>query len=350
MQQGPLPERMILDRMEVSRWVAFEVLTMFPKNPVARAIAGTALCGAAAAMSSLAHACACGCGVFDVGTSALLPNGAKSTVFLQYSYLDQPENWSGSSSSPVANNNDKHIRSEFYIAGFQHMFNRAWGVMVEVPYTQRHFITTDDESGLIVGNDNAALGDIRIMGMYTGFSDDMSTGITFGAKLATGDFSYKGFDRDTAIGTGTTDLLLGGYHEMHFGAGNWSGFVQAQLDQALNAREGYRPGTEMDGAAGVYPGGWALGNGMHLTPIFQALVSVRSKDHGDNADPPDSGYQRLLLSPGAGTSRAQVPSLRGCRTAGLSARQWPAAGAALAGQADRQSQLLAARQGVSPIR
>jgi hypothetical protein len=273
-------------------------MTMLPKNPIARAVAGMALCGVVATLPSLAHACACGCGVFDVGTSALLPNGAKSTVFLQYSYLDQPENWSGSSSSPAADNDDKHIRSEFDVAGFQHMFNRAWGVMVEVPYTQRHFTTTDDDSGLIVSNSHSALGDIRIMGMYSGFSDDMSTGVTFGAKLATGNFTYKGFDRDTAIGTGTTDLLLGGYHEMHFGTGNWSGFVQAQLDQPLSTREGYRPGTELDGAVGVYPVGWALGSGVHLTPIIQALVSVRSKDHGDHADPPDSGYQRLLLSPG----------------------------------------------------
>lgn len=256
------------------------------------------LSGAAAAMPSLAHACACGCGVFDVGTSALMPNRVRDAVFLQYSYLDQPENWSGSSSSPAADNDDKHIRSEFYVAGFQHLFNRAWGVMVEIPYTQRHFTTADAASGLIAGNSHAAPGDLRIMGMYSGFSDDMSTGITFGVKLATGDFTYKGFDRDTAIGTGTTDLLLGGYRQMHFGSGNWGGFAQVQLDQPLNTREGYRPGTELDAAAGVYPGGWAMGGGVQLTPILQALVSMRGKDHGDNADPPNSGYQRLLLSPG----------------------------------------------------
>jgi hypothetical protein len=219
-------------------------------------------------------------------------------VFLQYSYLDQPENWSGSSSSPAADNGDKHIRSEFYVAGFQRMFDRAWSVMVEVPYTQRHFVTADESGGSIASSDHAALGDVRIMGMYAGFSADMSTGVTFGAKLATGNFSYKGFDRDTAIGTGTTDVLLGGYHQTHFGTGSWSGFAQVQLDQPLNTREGYRPGTELDGAVGVYPGSWAIGGDAQLTPIVQALVSLRGKDHGGNADPPDSGYRRLLLSPG----------------------------------------------------
>ncbi len=45
--------------------------------------------------------------------------------------------------------------------------------------------------------EHSALGDIRIEGMYTGFSDDMSTGVRFGVKLASGDFTYSNFDRDT---------------------------------------------------------------------------------------------------------------------------------------------------------
>jgi len=244
-----------------------------------------------------AHACACGCGIFDVGTGGLLPNGARNTVSLQYSYLDQPRNWAGSSSAPAAQNDDKHIRSEFYLAGWQHMFSRAWGLQVEVPYTARHFTTTDDDTGVVGSHDHGALGDIRIMGMYTGFSGDMSSGLVFGFKLATGDWRYKGFDRDTAIGTGTTDILLGGYHQTYFGTGSWGGFAQTQLDQAMNTRAGYRPGTELDSAFGIYPAGWTLAGGAQVTPIIQALVSLRAKDHGVNAAPGDSGYERVLVSP-----------------------------------------------------
>jgi hypothetical protein len=263
----------------------------------ARAALGTLLLGLAFAWSSSAQACACGCGVFDIGTSALLPNGANTTVFLQASYLDQDTNWAGSSSAPKADNDDKHIRSEFYVAGLQEMFNRDWGVMLELPYTQRHFSTLDDGTGTLADFNHGSIGDIRISGMYTGFSEDMSTGLTFGLKLATGDWQYPGFDRDTEIGTGTTDLLLGGYHQTHFGQSNWGGFIQAQLDQPLNTRAGYRPGTELDSAFGVYSGGWNLGNGVRLTPILQALVSLRARDAGANADPAGSGYQRLLLAP-----------------------------------------------------
>jgi hypothetical protein len=177
------------------------------------------------------------------------------------------------------------------------MFNRDWGVMLELPYTQRHFATLDDDSTNVNDFNHGSIGDIRISGMYTGFSEDMSSGLTFGLKLATGDWRYSGFDRDTAIGTGTTDLLLGGYHQMYFGQSNWGGYLQTQLDQPLNSRAGYRPGTELDSAFGVYPGGWNVGNGMRLTPLLQALVSLRARDSGDNSNRPDSGYERLLLAP-----------------------------------------------------
>ena len=263
----------------------------------ARAALGALLLGLTFAWSSAAQACACGCGVFDVGTSALLPSGSNVTMFMQASYLDQDTNWSGSSSAPKANNDDKHIRSEFYDVGIQDMFNRDWGVMLELPYTQRHFATLDDDSTNVNDFNHGSIGDIRISGMYTGFSEDMSTGVTFGLKLATGDWRYTGFDRDTSIGTGTTDLLLGGYHQMYFGQSNWSGYLQTQLDQPLNSRAGYRPGTELDSAFGVYPTGWNVGNGMRLTPIMQALVSLRARDSGAASDAPNSGYQRLLLAP-----------------------------------------------------
>ena len=47
--------------------------------------------------------------------------------------------------------------------------------------------------------------------MYTGFFKDMSTGVIFGLKLPTGTYTAPGLDRDTQIGSGSTDLMLGGY-------------------------------------------------------------------------------------------------------------------------------------------
>ena len=246
-----------------------------------------------------AQACACGCGVFSVGTAGMLPTTMESgaTLYAQADYLDQTRDWSGGSSAPASANADRNIRTLFQTVGLRMMFNRDWGLRVELPYWQRHFATLDD-AGNPASYGHGAPGDIRVTGMYTGFSPDRSSGLLFGLKLPTGDWTYPGFDRDTEIGTGTTDLLLGGYREWKFAAdGAWSGFAQAMADLPANSREGYRPGNELDAAVGVYPQGWVLGEGVRLTPILQGLVSLRQHDRGINAAPADSGYQRVLFAP-----------------------------------------------------
>jgi hypothetical protein len=250
--------------------------------------------------TSQALACACGCGVFSVGTSALLPNGAGGTAFLEYDYMNQTRNWSGTSSAPATDNDDKNIRSDFYTAGLQYMFNRDWGVSITIPYTERLFVTTvDGATPAIQGFHHGAIGDIRLLGMYTGFSDDMSSGLIFGLKLANGDYTYPNFDRDTSIGTGTTNAIIGGFHQANLNTDNtWSWYAQGQFDRAFNTRAGYRPGNELDAATGVYYTGWEFGAKTTLAPVLQLLVSNRWRDSGVQADTPDSGYQRLLAAPG----------------------------------------------------
>jgi hypothetical protein len=38
---------------------------------------------------AFAHACACGCGIFEVGTSSLFPQGAGGQVWTQWKYMHQ---------------------------------------------------------------------------------------------------------------------------------------------------------------------------------------------------------------------------------------------------------------------
>ncbi|HMM58108.1 MAG TPA: hypothetical protein PKD77_11060 [Rudaea sp.] len=245
-----------------------------------------------------AWACACGCGVFEVGGSEMLPQGTGTQLFYQFSYLDQTDNWSGTSSAPATANDDQHIRTLYQSVGLRHMFGRDWGFSISVPYDQRHFSTIDDD--VAVTTDHGQIGDIRLMGMYTGFSGDMSSGISFGLKLANGDWKVPGFDRDTQIGTGSTDLLLGGYHQFRIGGlgSDWSGFVQAIVDAPIVTQGGYRPGTEFNAGFGIYPTSWQLAPGVELTPMLQALGSRRSHDAGSNAGPDNTGYSRLLAAPG----------------------------------------------------
>ena len=168
-------------------------------------------------------ACACGCGIFEVGANAIMPSAMGTNLFAEYNFMDQNTNWSGTKSAPAADNDDKEIKTDFFTLGDQTMLNEDWSVMAEVPISNRLF-RTDDGAG-VEAFTHAALGDIRLKAIYTGFSSD--TGAIFGVKLPTGDFTYANFDRDTEIGSGSTDALLGLDHSGALAVGSpWVWFGQ----------------------------------------------------------------------------------------------------------------------------
>ena len=182
-----------------------------------------------------ALACACGCSVFDVGgldTPQEQDHGGR--VFFEFWSGDQTENYVGSSKASNAANTDKEINTQWYNVGFSYNFNRDWGVMVRVPTTNRALTTETDFAfpGQIQTFRSTDIGDIEVMGMYTGFFPDMSTGVMFGLKLPTGPYSAPGIDRDTQIGTGSTDLMLGGFHRgLLTGDNAWQYFAQVMWRQ-----------------------------------------------------------------------------------------------------------------------
>ena len=267
---------------------------------------------------SVVHACACGCGVFDVGTSSMFPTlGENGMVYLQYDYQDQNRNWSGSSQAPAANNGDREISTDFTTFGLQYFFNSSWGVQLEIPYDHRTFRTVTGNpnvpNGTVASLNWTTVGDIRLEGIYTGFFADQSAGVSFGLKLPTGDWTYNNawgdVDRDSEIGTGSTDILLGGYDRGNITKDEkWDWFAQGQLDVPVLIQDSYRPGVELDAAAGIDYQGFSLGR-VRISPVAQVIASYRSSDNGDNASGgindnngpipgPDSGYERILLSPG----------------------------------------------------
>ena len=192
-------------------------------------------------------------------------------AFVEYDYLDQSHNWSGSSSAPAADNADKAIRSSFMTVGGQYQFDRSWGLTIEVPYWNRYFQTTEEDTGAIVEYTHAAMGDIR----------------------------DPNFDADTQIGSGSTDLLLGGYHLGRLSADNrWTYFLQGQWDQPVWHHENYRPGTEGVVATGVYFEGWSTHADLKFSPVGQVRAVYRRPDGGADGLPDDTGYTRLLISPG----------------------------------------------------
>jgi hypothetical protein len=258
----------------------------------------SALLAASALMPASALACACGCGVFGVGTSSLFPTGSGGQAWVDYDYLNQDQNRSGTHRSDPGDNEDKLVRTNAVTLGGQYMLDRSWGLSNEIPLWDRTFISEEDAADFGLKRHDSGIADIRLMGMYTGFSPDLSTGIKFGVKLPTGGFHTPGFDRDTSIGSGSTDLLLGAFHQGNLNKANTlSYFVQASWDRPIAYQEGYKPGQEFDAAAGLVHTGFSAGK-VKVSPVLQVIAVHRDHDRGPESNPGDTGYDRILASPG----------------------------------------------------
>lgn len=244
-------------------------------------------------------ACACGCGVFDVGTSSMFPADQGGMAYLGYDYMNQDQDWRGDGKAPAAANADKQVVTSFITPGVQYMFNRDWGINVEVPVWDRSYrsdLNWPAPPPDVIHLNELGLGDVRIKGIYTGLSSDMSTGLTFGVKLPTGNTTYFN-DADSEIGSGSTDLLPGFFQRGHFNSSlDW--FVNGQGQIPVISKAAYRPGAELDVSAGVNTNGWDFGKHGLVTPEFQMIASWRASDSGALADNPDSGYRRLVAAPG----------------------------------------------------
>ena len=265
-----------------------------------RNILATVAAAAALISPALANACACGCGGFGVGAGNLIPLAGGGTVYVETDYLNQDRNFSGDHRAPAADNDDKQIQTEFVTIGGQYSLTPDWRLAVEVPFANRLFRTADDDGG-VDRFEHASIGDVRLTATYSGLARDHTTGVTFGLKLPTGDFRYAGFDRDTEIGTGSTDLLLGVYHLGDLNqARTWTYFAQARAQVTLASQGGYTPGNEVNGAIGISYGGLgAVTDKVKFTPLLQLEGSVRATDSGAaTADSQGSGYERLVVAPG----------------------------------------------------
>ncbi len=279
-------------------------------KPTARSLI-VALLAAVLASPNAARSCACGCGIFQVGTSSMLPMGAGVVTSVDFDYQDQNRNWSGDSQAPATDNPDRDIRTNVQDLAVQQVFSQAWSARIDIPFEERHFETTGGASGDdLVSLDFSGFGDIRIQGIYTGLSPGYVTGLTFGLKLPTGSFTkndaYGDIDRDTELGSGSTDVLMGAFRRLNIGTNpDWSGFTQVVLDVPMVTQDGYRPGTELDGSFGVYYSGVTLQD-IRVSPALQLKGSVRSSDSGPNASQPvASGFERILVVPGIELSKGR---------------------------------------------
>jgi hypothetical protein len=230
-------------------------------------------------------------------------------AWTEYDYIGQSQNWRGMGPSAAGNNPHQLIQTSWLQGGFQYFFNEKWGGSVVVPSANR-IVRAQSDDGMEVQQGDAApspktftkqwwgMGDIRLNGYYTGFSPDMSTGVNLGVKLPSGLWNEPGIDRDNQIGTGSTDILFGIFHRHRITMDEkWNWFVDSQLDAPVITQAGYTPGIQLNGTAGFYYTGLKIGK-VKIRPLGQVLFVNKASDSGPAADPKNTGYQQLSLSPG----------------------------------------------------
>jgi hypothetical protein len=94
------------------------------------------------------------------------------------------------------------------------------------------------------------------------------------------------------LGTGTTDLLLGGYYSGSINR-DWDYFAQATIQIALNKHDDFRPGNGLNATAGVRYMGFES-----FIPQLQLNTRIEKRESGAEADVGNSGATLIYISPG----------------------------------------------------
>ena len=270
------------------------------------------------AMNNAMACAACGCTLSrDWGTQGISATPG-FTADLSYDYINQnrPRYGSGAASSAKI--------SELWQAGQEiedytttrtttaslNYTSDTWGVNAQFPFVQRTHGTygdngasaspSPDYSSYASSSDNG-IGDIRIIGRYTGFSADKTAGIIAGIKLPTGstDANFSDgvtpLDRSLQIGTGSTDLILGGFFTGNIDTYGWfaQGTVQHAVSTKTTGGANYRPGDAYALNAGLRHAKF----GARFTPMLQLNYIHRLPD--DVAGVPLDGGTLVYLTPGA---------------------------------------------------
>jgi hypothetical protein len=273
---------------------------------LAAVIGAIAVCNGAWGCSS------CGCTLNSDWSSQGYTTRSGLNVDFRYDYFNQTQLRSGTGTVPrasIALPADREIQQSTtnrnITLGLDYSPSRDWGVNLQIPYFDRPHTTIVEGETDIASSHSRGIGDIRIVGRYQGFQPDLSIGVQFGLKLATGRFgdtfrsgpvAGETVDRGLQLGTGTTDLLLGLYTVRALGGG-FAYFGTVMWQQPLNSREEFKPGAGANLTLGLrYSGDLPA----HFSPQLQLNVRAEKRESGANADVENSGATLAYLSPGVG--------------------------------------------------
>jgi hypothetical protein len=272
----------------------------------------TVLAAAIAVLSSSLAQASCGasfCAVNSNWTAESAMAESANAFDLRYEHMNQDQPMFGPRKvypgEVPAHHDEVSTRNRNVMASYSHNFGNRFGVTVSAAAVQRDHLHVHNHHGAKITDTwkFTKLNDVRVIGRYQLLSVEnplkpANAGVTFGVKLPTGKFDIandKGAvaERSMQPGSGTTDLIAGGYYHQKLTEIGVSWFAQAQYQHALNTRDNYRPGAQLGLDLGVRKG---LGGGFGV--LGQLNYVHKSADSGSEAEPASSGGRFLYASPG----------------------------------------------------
>jgi len=309
--------------------------TIFLKPKLIRNVLATAIVLLALVAINDAQACAsCGCSLSTDWGSQGVSTATGFSTDLSYNYIDQNTPIYGNTKNPSSSlintlyANGQEIETDTKTQTITAAINyngENWGVSVQIPYLNRTHATNGNldpaadtpltapqgtNGGTSSGN---GIGDIRIIGRYSAFSADRTTGLIAGIKLPTGSthqtfnggpLAGNSLDAGLQIGTGSTDIIYGAYTSGLIDQYGWfvQGTIQHAISSLITMADGstFRPGDTFSLNTGIRYAGF----GAMISPMLQLNLLHRNSDVGTNVMPdaltgaPISSGSLAYLAPG----------------------------------------------------
>lgn len=234
---------------------------------------------------------------------------ARDAFDLRFEYLHQDQPMHGSDKVAIgqihAHHDEIATRNRNLLASYSHNFSNGLGVTVSASVAAREHTHIHNHHGAKLFDrwEYTRLGDVRVVGRYQLFesADPLSPasgGVNFGLKLPTGSTDVGNdagdmAERSMQPGSGTTDLILGGYYHHKLTGWDASCFVQGQVQHAFKEHQGFRPGSQANLDIGL-----RRGLSDHVGLLAQLNYVHKRADRGSEAEPHSSGGRFLYASPG----------------------------------------------------